>query len=122
MKTNKILGFCALLFLAVTIQNCKTASPTSTSSPVVPVSSVSYEKELKPIMVASCTPCHFPEKGKKKMLDTYEATKANIADIIARVQLAPSHEDFMPYLSKKTPLTAAEIKLFQDWAAGGMAR
>jgi hypothetical protein len=81
---------------------------------------VFYETDIKPIMLRSCTPCHFPTEGKKKMLDSYLATKENIVDIINRVQLPPEEKKFMPFKSKKTPLSAAEIDLLKTWYNEGM--
>jgi hypothetical protein len=85
------------------------------------VTTVFYEKDIKPIMLSSCTPCHFPEQGKKKMLDTYATTKDNIDEIIKRLELPTSDEAFMPFRSKKPPLTAAQVQLFRDWLKQGMA-
>lgn len=81
---------------------------------------VFYETDIKPIMLRSCTPCHFPENGKKKMLDSYEATLNNIVDIINRVQLPSEERKFMPFKSKKKPLSAEEIALFKTWYNEGM--
>jgi len=50
-------------------------------------SKVSYADHIVPLMENSCTPCHYPEKGKKKLLNTYEATVETIDDIIYRVAL-----------------------------------
>lgn len=56
------------------------------------------------MMLASCSPCHFPESGKVKPLDTYEATAKNIDDILSRVQLPIDHEGYMPFKKAKSLL------------------
>jgi hypothetical protein len=76
---------------------------------------VSFEKDILPIMVDRCTPCHFPEKGQKKMLNTYEAVSENIYDIVTRVKLPHDDLKFMPYKSKKEPLSDSLVNVFIKW-------
>lgn len=113
-QKNRIFLF-SLLLTAMMVQAC-IATQKAAVEPTV-----SYQTDLLPIMQASCTPCHFPENGRKKMLDTYEATKENIDDIISRIELPVDNEKFMPFKSKRAPLTVAEINLFKTWVAQGMA-
>lgn len=103
------------------MQFCSTSKNVTMAEPeTLAAHMAAYEKDIRPIMAAKCTPCHFPETGKKMMLNTYEATQANIQDILRRVQLPADHVEFMPFKSKKAPLTAEETKLLKDWAAGTM--
>jgi len=119
MKTTilpKSISLVVLLLIAFTFQFCKTKQTTVTlkkinKSEVL----VSYIKDIRPIMVQKCTPCHFPERGKKELLHTFGKTQEYVMAIIKRVQLPTTHKKFMPFKSKKTPLTKAEIKLFTDW-------
>lgn len=97
------------------LQFCKSAKSTAAKEP-----QITYTEHIAPIMEKACTPCHFPDKGKKKMLDTYEATKTTINDILNRVQLEESDKKFMPFKSKKDPLTTAEINLMKKWLAQGL--
>jgi len=104
-------------------QSCKTAQAPVVSldaKKIPPELLVSYEKDIRPIMLASCTPCHFPEQGQKKMLDTYAATKSEATAIIERVLLPADDIKFMPFKSKKPALTTEEIKLLKDWVTQGM--
>lgn len=71
-------------------------------------------------MIQKCTPCHFPARGRKKMLNTYSATKEYASDILKRVQLSPKDKKFMPFKSKRPALTEKEIKLFNDWIMQNM--
>jgi len=83
---------------------------------------VSYSRDVYPILVDRCTPCHFPEKGKKKMLDTYEAARNNINDIIERVSLPQDHREFMPYKLKKAPLTDSMVNVLVQWKDQGFPK
>jgi uncharacterized membrane protein len=111
-----------LLVLAaiVLLQYCKPVQKTAGTPQQMEVT-VTYEKDIKPIMLNHCTPCHFPEKGKKKMLDTYVATKENISEILIRIQLPTEDDKFMPFRSKMPPLSKEQIQLFKDWAKQGAA-
>jgi hypothetical protein len=109
-----------LVFIGfVLFQYCKPVQKTVSTQTAAPLVTVTYEKDIKPLMLNHCTPCHFPEKGKKKMLDTYVATKDNISEILTRIQLPADDERFMPFRSKMPPLSADQIQLFKDWAKQG---
>lgn len=81
---------------------------------------VSYDKDLYPIMQRSCTPCHFPERGRKQMLDSYDNTKDFIKDIIARISLPEDNDKYMPFKKKRQGLSSDEVQLFKTWLAQGM--
>jgi hypothetical protein len=66
-------------------------------------------------MQMRCTPCHYPETGKKKLLNTYEATAESIDDILMRIQLPHDDPKFMPFKSKKEPLSDSLIQVFILW-------
>jgi hypothetical protein len=87
-----------------------------------PVVVVSYERDVAPIMIDRCTPCHFPDGGKKKFLDTYAAVSANIDDIISRVEMHPDSSKFMPFKSKKAPLNDSLVQVIKVWKESGMAK
>lgn len=109
--------------LTLAAAGCKTSKQATTaksSSDIPPEELVSYTEDIRPIMVRSCTPCHFPDKGKKKYLDTYKATRNNINDIIARCELPVDDPDYMPFKSKKPALTTEEIGMLKTWVAQGM--
>jgi uncharacterized membrane protein len=117
MTKNKFALLLVVAALAIVLQVCK---PTQTATVAEPVVLVSYEKDIRPLMLERCTPCHFPETGKKKMLDTYVAAKADVNEIVARIKLSPEADGFMPFKSKKPALTEAEIQLFKNWLSQGM--
>jgi hypothetical protein len=110
---------CGCLFL----QFCTTSRTAASGTPAkAEMATVSYERDVAPIIQGRCAPCHFPDGGKVKHLDTYGAAADNIDYILHRVQLPHDADGFMPFKSKKEPLDADQIKLLADWKAGGMAR
>lgn len=119
MTKSKPLILLAAVLLMV-LQFCKpTQSTTADAKKSAPVVLVTYDKDIRPLMLERCTPCHFPEMGKKKMFDTYAATKTDVNEIIRRIKLKPEEQGFMPFKSKKPNLTEKEIQLFSDWLSQG---
>ncbi|MBS1743265.1 MAG: hypothetical protein JST81_09540 [Bacteroidetes bacterium] len=77
-----------------------------------------YASAIKPIIEAKCTPCHFPDQGgNKESLNSYTAVSNNINEILLRVEKKPDERGFMPFRSKKEPLTAAEIASLKSFKA-----
>ncbi len=108
--------FLIAAFGLIIYQSCTSSKKTAAPS----LSAVSYEKDIKPIMIASCTPCHFPDEGKKKYLDTYNSVATNIDDIITKVKLPQDEKGFMPFQLKKPALTVEQIALLETWKQSGM--
>jgi uncharacterized membrane protein len=119
MTKNKSALILLVVVLAIGLQFCKSSQTASTTKDVPKVVLISYEKDIKPLMLERCTPCHFPETGQKKMLNTYAAAKESVNEMIRRVKLNPQDPQFMPFRSKRPALTEAEIKLFSDWLSQG---
>ena len=120
---NKLPHFLALLSL-ITFSYCSSSKKASSSTSNEPVANpaFTYEKDIAPMMLASCSPCHFPESGKEKPLDTYEATAKNIDDILSRVQLPIDHEGYMPFKSKKPAFTDRQIAVLKKWQSEKMPK
>lgn len=108
-----------LLLLAFSLQFCKTSQKAVTKASIP---TVTYTKDISPIMSRSCAPCHFPETGKLKWLNTYEATRDNVNEILHRVQLPADDEAFMPFKHKKPALSVGEIQLLKAWMAQRMPK
>ena len=85
----------------------------------VPVK-ITYTANVQPIMVANCTPCHFPPKGFKKPYDTYEAVVADIEPILSRIQKNPDDPGFMPFKHPKLP--DSTIMVFVQWKKDGLVQ
>jgi len=83
------------------------------------VPKVSYVTDVSPILQDRCAPCHFPG-GKRRFLDTYAAASGNIDEILYRVQLPVDSSGFMPFKSKKAPLSDSLIQVIKLWKAQSM--
>ncbi len=118
---KKYASLIVLIIMSVfIISNCNTAKKsTATVAPPVPVA-LSYAANIKSVVAATCAPCHIPaEGGNKKALDTYDALKANIDDVVRRIELQPTDRGFMPM--KHPRLGIDTIEVFKQWRDAGMA-
>ncbi len=113
----KKLTFPAFSVLAAALSFCTSTKQTTTGTDVTQTPTVTYLNDIKPIVAANCAPCHFPPKGNKGPLDNYQDVKAEINDIIARIQLNPGEKGFMP--AKHPKLPEATIQAFKTWKAEG---
>lgn len=115
MKKFLILG-AILCMTVVFFSNCHTKKKamSTTTTP-----SVTYAVDMKSVVATNCSPCHIPSKGgNKKELDTYEDLKANIDNVIQRIQLNPTDRGFMPF--KHDKLSDSTIAIFTKWRDAGM--
>jgi hypothetical protein len=69
--------------------------------------------------MSKCAPCHIPPGGNKTPFNTYASVKANIDEIIKRIELNPTDRGFMPF-KKTEKLDSATINVFKQWKADGM--
>lgn len=113
-----------ILFLggALMLQFCSTAKSAAKGKEIQPAGAISYTQDVAPIMQSRCTPCHYPDGGKVKFLDTHAAVSSNIDDIIYRVRLPHDDADFMPFKKKKEPLSDSLVQVLVAWKAGGMGK
>lgn len=120
MKTKRSYLFMMTFFALLFLFGCQSSQPIAETQQAVEVATaISYEQDIAPIISRSCAPCHFPDKGKKKPLDTKDAVKNNLTQILEYVQLPTTDEKFMPYQSKKTPFSKEEIDLLKQWKKDG---
>ena len=101
-----------LLFVLFVFQFC------SSSKKAQAHPKVTYTEDVKPIISASCSPCHIPPGGKVTALNTYESAKKEIDDIITRVSLNPGDKGFMPFKHPKLP--DSTIQVFVRWKNDGL--
>jgi hypothetical protein len=106
--------FLLTLFLAVIVvfEFCSSSKKTQTAP------KMSYASDVQSIISTNCSPCHIPPGGNKKPLNTYDAAKANIDEIIRRIQLNPTDRGFMPFKHAKLP--ESTIQVFVKWKADGL--
>ncbi len=116
MKKIKI----ALIMLpfVVVLMNCSSTKKGAEYTTVK--KKLSYNKDIKPIIETSCTPCHIPPQGKKEPLENYIHVKENIGSIIERVKLPQENRKFMPPRNKKPALTDAQVAVLVKWEQQNM--
>lgn len=110
-----LLTLCTLLILPFCTTTRKAAGDKKKTEPLL-----SYSADIAPILQDRCAPCHFPNGGKRKFLDTYAAVADNYDDILYRVQLPVDSSGFMPFKSKKAPLNDSLIQVLRLWKAQQM--
>jgi hypothetical protein len=79
---------------------------------------VTYNADIKPLLVASCTPCHMAGGVNPNKWDEYTPAKTKIATILDRVKREPGTTGFMP--RNGTKLAADKIALLEKWQADGL--
>jgi hypothetical protein len=109
----KKLLFFALFFAAVIFQFCSSSKKAQKSVP-----KLSYASEVQSVVAGNCSPCHVGAQARQKHLDSYDAVKANIDDILKRIQLNPADKGFMPFKHSKLP--DSTIQVFAKWKNDGL--
>jgi hypothetical protein len=113
--------FLLLSLICATVIVFSYCNTTKKAVATVPAVSYTYDQDVQHLIQANCTPCHIPAKGgRKESLDNYDAVKANIDDVIRRIDLNPGEPGFMPF--KHPKLSDSTIRIFKDWKSGGMLR
>lgn len=113
MKKFLLGVFCVAT--AVFFYNCNSAK----KAVATPPAALTYDSNLKTVIVSNCSPCHVPSKGGKvKSYENFANTKADIDDIIRRIELSPNEKGFMPF--KHPKLSDSTIAVFKKWKADGM--
>jgi len=84
----------------------------------VNVALIVYLTDVKPILTASCAPCHLAGGANPNKWDEYSPTKAKIGSIIDRVKREPGSTGFMPRNGTKLP--ADKIAILEKWVADGL--
>jgi hypothetical protein len=112
---KKYFTLVATIIAIILLSNCHSAKKATTE---ISAPKVTYEANVQSLVSNSCSPCHFPSKGgNKKPFDSYEAVRANIDSMIARVQLNPTDKGFMPF--KRPKLSDSTINEFKQWRDQG---
>jgi hypothetical protein len=111
MKKIYVIAGMAVLSLGLTY--C------SSSKKATKVPKTTYTANLSTVITTNCTPCHIPSKGgNKKPYDNYANVKADIDEMIRRIQLNPTDKGFMPF-KKTEKLPADVVAVFQKFKADG---
>jgi hypothetical protein len=78
---------------------------------------VTFEGNVKPIVMATCSPCHTPGNGRLPSYLTAENTQKDIDDIVHRISLQPNERGFMPM--RHARLSDSSINVFKQWKTDG---
>lgn len=118
MKKYSFLAVLALASMVLTYcgPSKKSTGTTSTESSKP---KTTYAANVSTIIMSDCVPCHIPAKGgNKRSYDNYANVKADIDEIIRRIELNPGDRGFMPFKHDKLP--AEKIAVFKQFKADGM--
>ena len=112
---KKVLLPALLLTTIVVFEFCHSAKKVSKT---VTAPETTYAGNIQNIVATNCSPCHIGAGARIKRLDSYDAVKSNIDDIIRRIQLNPTDKDFMP--AKHPKLPDSTIQVFVNWKNSGL--
>ena len=115
----KKLTWIGLIFTILILPFCTTTKNAAGKNKKM--ASVHYDHDVAPILLSHCSPCHYPETGKKLPLNTYAAASTNVDAILYRVQLPHDDPKFMPFKMKKEPLSDSLINVIKLWKEEGLA-
>jgi len=118
---KKIYVFAGMAVLALGLTYCssskKAARKAAETAAAVP--KTTYTANVSTVIAGNCAPCHIPSKGgNKKPYDNYANVKADIDEMVRRIELNPTDRGFMPF--KKTErLPADVIAVFKKFKEDG---
>lgn len=110
---KKIVLF-VLVALVTVFQFCSSSKKAASAT-----AAVTYTRNVQPIIQANCSPCHIPPQGRAKALNSYDAARANVDDILSRIKRNPEDKGFMPMRHPK--LADSTIAVFEKWKGAGLA-
>ena len=110
---KKISIFAALVATALVFYNCHSSKKAAAKVP-----KMTYDANLKTVILANCSPCHIAGQGNKKPYDNYANVKTDIDEMIRRIDLNPTDKGFMPF-KHTTKLPDATIAVFKQWRTDG---
>jgi len=113
---KKYFVLAGITIVAIVFSNCHTAKKATTME--VPKST--YAANVSTVIMNNCAPCHIPAKGgNKRPYDNFTNVKADIDEMIRRVELNPGERGFMPF-KKSVKLSDSTIAVFKKWKDDGM--
>lgn len=112
---KKLLLFILFLATVIVFEFCSGSKKAQRSAPAI-----SYASNVQSVVATNCSPCHVGSNAKQKKLDSYDAVKNNIDEIISRIQKNPDERGFMPFKHAKLP--DSTIQVFVNWRANGFTQ
>lgn len=110
-KLTKTLALC--LFSLVIFSSCE-----KEDEPVV-VAKITYDKDIKTILVTNCSPCHLAGGANPNKWDQFAVAQSKITTILDRVQREPGTTGFMPR-NGTMKLSADNIAKLKQWVTDGL--
>lgn len=111
---KKIIILTGISAVALLLINCNPSKKVASSE----TPKTTYATDITTAINTYCTPCHVPDKGgNKRAYDNFANTKADIDEIIRRIELNPGERGYMPF--KKPKLSDSVIAVFKKWKADG---
>ena len=113
---KKIYVFAGMAVLALGLTYCSSSKKAAKAAAAAP--KATYVATVSPVIANSCSPCHIAGKGNKKPYDNFANVKADIDEIIRRINLNPTDRGFMPF-KRATKLSADTVAIFQKFKDDG---
>lgn len=110
-RLTKTISVCLLSTIIFT--SCE-----KTEEPVV-IPKLTYDKDIKPILLTNCAPCHVTGGANPNKWDQFATTSAKINSILDRVQREPGTTGFMPR-NGTMKLSAENIAKLKQWVSDGL--
>lgn len=109
---KKLLPVVLFMGTVVVFEFCSSSKKTQNSAP-----KITYASNVQQTIAGNCSPCHVGANAKSGHLDSYDAAKSHIDDIIRRISLNPTDKGFMPFKHAKLP--DSTIQVFVKWREAG---
>jgi uncharacterized membrane protein len=118
---KKLFLLATLVAAVFVLSNCGPSKKATAAKEAAAVpAKTTFDNNMQTLIMAYCSPCHIPAKGgNKKPYDNYANTKADIDEIIRRIELNPGERGFMPF-KKTAKLNDSTINAFKQWKTDGL--
>ena len=118
---KKLYVFAAIGIISTALTYCSSAKKAAKTADAAAAAKTTYSTTLAPVIAGACSPCHIPSKGgNKKAYDNYANVKADIDQILRRIDtLNPGERGFMPF-RRSTKLAADTIAIFKKFKEDGL--
>ena len=114
---KKLYVFAGIAVLSLALTYCSSSKKAAKAAAAT--SKTTYTSAVASVISEKCSPCHIPSKGgNKKAYDNYANVKADIDEILRRIELNPTDKGFMPF-KRPFSLAADTIAVFKKFKDDG---
>jgi hypothetical protein len=115
-KSTRFLGF---LIVGIFIFSCSETSPKPSETATADVDKIiTFDKNIKPLFTARCSPCHLKGGDRSNKYDDYNTCKTLITGIMGRVRKEQNEPLYMP--KNGTKLSKSEMETLNRWIEDGL--